>query len=192
MINPPVFGAFNIANGADAEKPASPKAGDQYIATDTKILYVCYTDSIWSGLEINTILANSGLKIYDVETQLNPMINLGTISGRANTDGIVKIGEHIIIPEMPVKTYLLTFSIKTDRDSESYYMRIYYRINKGEWIQAYSGEWKKSYQVSTLELTSLNPGDVIECGVTNQYQDNHYTDGILKIEAKNVTQKMIL
>lgn len=41
------FGATNLKSGADADKPASPKAGDIYVATDTVQMYICYDAGIW-------------------------------------------------------------------------------------------------------------------------------------------------
>ncbi len=39
MITAPVFGAFNLNQGLDANKPLSPKLGDLYLATDLRRLY---------------------------------------------------------------------------------------------------------------------------------------------------------
>lgn len=43
------FGATNLKSGADADKPASPKAGDIYVSTDTNIIYVCYVGGTWTN-----------------------------------------------------------------------------------------------------------------------------------------------
>ncbi|GAI48872.1 unnamed protein product, partial [marine sediment metagenome] len=39
-----VTAVSSIENGLDVDKSAAPVAGDIYLATDTKILYVCNTD----------------------------------------------------------------------------------------------------------------------------------------------------
>lgn len=36
-------------HGLDANKPANPVAGEAYLATDTKVLYVCYADGVWEA-----------------------------------------------------------------------------------------------------------------------------------------------
>jgi len=41
----PIYIVFQ--HGLDANKPANPKVGEAYLATDTKILYVCYADGTW-------------------------------------------------------------------------------------------------------------------------------------------------
>src|SRR5574344_1917896 len=47
MIGGISFSATSITSGLDADKPISPKPGNQYLATDTKILYVCYDAGVW-------------------------------------------------------------------------------------------------------------------------------------------------
>jgi len=37
-------------HGLDASKSATPVAGETYLATDTKILYVCFADGVWEAL----------------------------------------------------------------------------------------------------------------------------------------------
>ena len=66
MIGGISFSATSITSGLDADKPASPKPGSQYLATDTKILYVCYEVGTW-------VNASPPLpKIAIVETASNP------------------------------------------------------------------------------------------------------------------------
>jgi hypothetical protein len=36
-----------LDHGADANKSATPVAGESYLATDTKIFYVCFIDGTW-------------------------------------------------------------------------------------------------------------------------------------------------
>jgi hypothetical protein len=47
MIGGISFSATSITSGLDVYKPVSPKPGHQYLATDTKILYVCYEAGTW-------------------------------------------------------------------------------------------------------------------------------------------------
>lgn len=66
MIGGISFSATSITSGLDVDKPVSPKPGNQYLATDTKILYVCYDAGIW-------VNASPPLpKIAIVETTNNP------------------------------------------------------------------------------------------------------------------------
>jgi hypothetical protein len=60
------FSATNVNAGNDADKPVLCKVGDQYIATDTNILYVCFSNNVWSNAtppvtELMTINAIPGL-----------------------------------------------------------------------------------------------------------------------------------
>lgn len=47
MIGGISFSATSITSGLDADKPVNPRPGHQYLATDTKILYVCYESGTW-------------------------------------------------------------------------------------------------------------------------------------------------
>ena len=47
MIGGISFSATSITSGLDADKPINPRPGHQYLATDTKILYVCYEAGTW-------------------------------------------------------------------------------------------------------------------------------------------------
>ena len=66
MIGGISFSATSITSGLDADKPINPRPGHQYLATDTKILYVCYEVGAW-------VNASPPLpKIAIVETASNP------------------------------------------------------------------------------------------------------------------------
>lgn len=43
-----------MSAGLDASKPASPSTDDMYLATDTKILYLCFASGTWTALSITT------------------------------------------------------------------------------------------------------------------------------------------
>lgn len=49
------FSATNINVGLDADKSATPREGDLYIATDTGILYSCFVDDTWSGVGVDPV-----------------------------------------------------------------------------------------------------------------------------------------
>ena len=66
MIGGISFSATRITSGLDADKPINPRPGHRYLATDTKILYVCYEVGVW-------VNASPPLpKIAIVETASNP------------------------------------------------------------------------------------------------------------------------
>lgn len=48
-----VVQASKVTCGLDADKSALPSKGDIYFATDTKILYICSTTGIWTGVELD-------------------------------------------------------------------------------------------------------------------------------------------
>lgn len=48
--------AGSFTGGADAAKPAAPVSKDIYLATDTKILYVCIADGAWTGWDASMIV----------------------------------------------------------------------------------------------------------------------------------------
>jgi len=70
--------ALSIPYGLDVDKPANPVEGSFYIATDTGIVYVCYTSGLWeevtvaydklslSGLEKSIFDLSSGTDIYHI------------------------------------------------------------------------------------------------------------------------------
>lgn len=43
-----------ISRGTDASKPASPAVGDIYLATDTKVVYACWSTGTWSPVTIRS------------------------------------------------------------------------------------------------------------------------------------------
>jgi hypothetical protein len=47
-----VFGATNLNNGNDSDRPINPSCGDIYVALDTHKTYVCYSNGVWSYLSI--------------------------------------------------------------------------------------------------------------------------------------------
>jgi len=55
--------ATSFRNGLDANKPASPAAGDIWLATDTDKLYVCITAGAWTGFDAS-ILVQGILTLY--------------------------------------------------------------------------------------------------------------------------------
>ena len=40
----------SIQHGLDADLSVAPSSGDAYVATDTKKVYICYVDGIWTDL----------------------------------------------------------------------------------------------------------------------------------------------
>lgn len=48
--------AYKFRGGADAAKSATPTARDAYFATDTKILYVCVVDGVWTGFDASMLV----------------------------------------------------------------------------------------------------------------------------------------
>ena len=56
MISGISFSATSTATGLDADKPANPRPGHQYLATDTKKLYNCFVPGIWTDvIGVNTV-----------------------------------------------------------------------------------------------------------------------------------------
>lgn len=76
----------SINYGDDVDKPALPLTGQVYLATDTKILYVCNTDGTWESSAITEETA----RIVDVDAEetariaadaLRLLLTGGTMSG---------------------------------------------------------------------------------------------------------------
>lgn len=40
----------NVQSELDANKPASPVAGDMFVATDTEKVYACFSDGTWTTI----------------------------------------------------------------------------------------------------------------------------------------------
>lgn len=66
-----VFGATNIRNGLDADKPLNPIAGQIYVATDTNIIYVCYVDGTWKRADPNPNIDKKILYADDTKNIFN-------------------------------------------------------------------------------------------------------------------------
>jgi len=45
----PIYRKTSVQHGLDADKPSTPQAGDEYLATDTQKMYVCYTAGVWQN-----------------------------------------------------------------------------------------------------------------------------------------------
>jgi hypothetical protein len=50
----------SIQSGLDAGKPASPGAGQAYVATDTAIFYICFVAGSWTAVSILYLLLSGG------------------------------------------------------------------------------------------------------------------------------------
>lgn len=68
--------------GLDADKPASPKAGDVYMATDTQVMYYCFEDGIWT----TTYLISD--RLYYFERDENADIEPVTADAIFESDGV--------------------------------------------------------------------------------------------------------
>ncbi len=60
--------ASKINSGADANKAASPIAGDVYLATDTSLMYVCFVTGTWESFTIplNSVSQTQPTRSFDV------------------------------------------------------------------------------------------------------------------------------
>ncbi len=68
--------AVSFDGGLDANKPDDPVSRDIYLATDTHILYVCFTDGAWTGFDA-AILTQGILKLYEnMNANSKKIINL--------------------------------------------------------------------------------------------------------------------
>ncbi len=56
--------AAGIKGGLDANKSATPVSRDVYLATDTHILYVCFTDGAWTGFDA-AMLTQGTVTLYE-------------------------------------------------------------------------------------------------------------------------------
>ena len=104
MIGGISFSATSITSGLDVDKPINPRSGHQYLATDTKILYVCYEAGTW-------VNASPPLpKIAIVETASNPNSTSTEIFYKGL--GRVNIGNTLIGCKTSIPSYV--FTVQTD------------------------------------------------------------------------------
>lgn len=96
--------ASSFTGGADAAKPASPVSRDVYLATNTGILYVCYTDGVWTNIG-NLYLLLAG----------------GTMSGAIAMGGykITGVGAPVAATDAARKSEVDTVDAKLDDVTES-------------------------------------------------------------------------
>jgi hypothetical protein len=91
---------INLQSGTAADRPASPKAGDVYIETDTSKVYACYADDEWTCIVLDPvwqqidfwgdyhsgeieITTTAGVKTFDAGCQVTPDIPSGATIQRA-------------------------------------------------------------------------------------------------------------
>ncbi len=104
-----VFGAFNVSKGLDVNKPANPNPGDQYIATDTKKIYVCYEKV---GFDISTAVFSQSISTQDPSPTGMVFNNDGSKMYEAGYDSN-KIYEYVLVTPFDISTAVFSQSIDT-------------------------------------------------------------------------------
>ena len=80
--------ATSFRSGLDADKPASPAAGDIWLARDTFYLYVCFTAGSWEAVAKLYILLSGGTMSGALAMGTNKITGLGDPT--AAQDGATK------------------------------------------------------------------------------------------------------
>ena len=77
-----------IARGNDADKPSNPSAGDVYYAIDTGIMYVCFSNGVWTPYYADTVRLTTDQTIEGTKTFKNNLLIMGdsSISGELAVD----------------------------------------------------------------------------------------------------------
>lgn len=75
MIGGISFSATSVTSGLDADKPASPKPGNQYLATDTEIVYICFTAGTWVNLDDLEIVGVANTTKLAASNDTNQAVN---------------------------------------------------------------------------------------------------------------------
>lgn len=114
---------LRVPHGLDADKSASPIAGDMYIATDTTTGYICYADGIW------TAIGGGGAEL------LNPISNdtvanwqSGTATSGASGADLVTIAN----AGDPMKIHSLWIDVSNLQDGGYLNIRMYHKIDGTE------------------------------------------------------------
>jgi hypothetical protein len=86
----PIYRKTSVAHGLDEDKPTTPQKGDEYLATDTKKLYVCYEVGVWEVASPLSVNGNGVLKfdnktLFSIQEAAIPQINNG-IGGNERYD----------------------------------------------------------------------------------------------------------
>jgi hypothetical protein len=68
----PIYRKTSVQHGLESDLPPNPKEGDQYFATDTGIIYVCYTADVWDVAtplkkESDNTLTFNGKQLYIID-----------------------------------------------------------------------------------------------------------------------------
>ena len=84
-----------IARGNDADKSSNPSAGDVYYATDTGIMYVCFSNGVWTPYYADTVRLTTDQTIEGIKTFKSQQTRFGdsSISGDINIDLINSAGQ---------------------------------------------------------------------------------------------------
>ncbi|MDD3962546.1 MAG: hypothetical protein PHT77_11885 [Bacteroidales bacterium] len=104
-----VFGAFNVSKGLDVNKPANPNPGDQYIATDTKKIYVCYEKV---GFDISTAVFSQSISTQDASPSGITFNSDGSKMYEVGY-GLDKIYEYVLVTPFDISTAVFSQSIDT-------------------------------------------------------------------------------
>ena len=85
----------SIARGNDADKSSNPTAGDVYYATDTGIMYVCFTNGSWTAYYSDTVRLTTDQTIEGTKNfkSLTTRFGDGSLSGDINIDIINSVGQ---------------------------------------------------------------------------------------------------
>jgi len=80
--------AFSLRGGADTAKSATPVARDIYLATDTKKLYICVADGVWTGFDASMLIQGILTLYENMDANSKKIINLAAPT--ANNDAARK------------------------------------------------------------------------------------------------------
>lgn len=97
-----------ISPGPDASKPASPSANDIYLATDTKIIYICVAGGVWTQANVSGAFFTALASIPSA-AGIIPIANLA--SGTPTGSKFIRDDGSLQVPYTPTAANALAGSI---------------------------------------------------------------------------------
>jgi hypothetical protein len=172
MLGDLVFSGTDIRKGLDADKPVTPSPGDQYVATDSEIMYVCYTDGEWAKI---------GLPVTP-HVDVGQEINFIEYPDLIYKDGLVEKVSYpffcITIDDMgyfdDVRGLTIGFDWRRDASSMNTYLDIYLNDERLFREGVSPDDGGTTFSRFTFDIAvDIEIGDVIELQIENFWGDPH-------------------
>ena len=105
---------ITLEHGLDANKAASPVVGDIYAATDTKYVYTCYADGVWTRIGATQIAAHTAIADAHHAKYTDAEAKAAAVQAGAITNGVTKAPTHDAVYDVKVTADTATTPAEVD------------------------------------------------------------------------------